>query len=209
MIQRELAARGRTRDRSEIRHAIAVMKSCVITFYQGDKEIWTGAILQDLTKVDRVDYLADADAHHVARLPLFISHAINNLEYRQFNYARLMSCNEQLTRWIYKRLVNRFRQASITTDYHFMYSEIEQSSGLLQQATKGRNQQKVISALDELKERGVVIKYEPDVRKKGRNITDIKYTLWASGEFIGEQKAANLRATSAKAVGLKTKLLEK
>lgn len=209
MIQRELAARGRTRDRSEIKHAIEIMSSCVIAFYQGDKEIWKGAILQDLTTVGRKEYLADTDAQHVGRLPLFISHAINNLEYRQFNYARLMSCNEQLTRWIYKRLVNRFRQASITTDYHFMYSEIEQASGLLQQATEGKNRQKVHSALDELQKRGVVMRYETDVRKEARKITDVKYTLWATGDFIGEQKAANMRASGAKVVGLKSNLLEK
>ena len=197
MIQRELAARGRERNRNEIKHAIEVMSSCVITFYNGEKEVWKGSILQDLVTVGREEYLADADAQHVARLPLFISHAINHLEYRQFNYDRLMSCNEQLTRWIYKRLVNRFRQASFMNEYHFMYSDIEQSSGLLQQTTEGKNRQKVKSALDELQERGVLLKYETDERKEERKITDVKYTLWATGDFVSEQKAANKRAGDA------------
>ena len=197
MIQRELAARGRTRDRNQIKHAIEVMNKCNIAFFKDGKELWSGAILQDLVTVGREEYLADADAQHVARLPLFISHAINSLEYRQFNYDRLMSCNEQLTRWIYKRLVNRFRQASFMNEYHFMYSDIEQSSGLLQQATEGKNRQKVKSALDELQERGVLLKYETDERKEERKITDVKYTLWATGDFISEQKAANKRASDA------------
>lgn len=105
MIQRELAARGRTRDRNQIKHAIEVMNKCNIAFFKDGKELWSGAILQDLVTVGREEYLADADAQHVARLPLFISHAINSLEYRQFNYDRLMSCNEQLTRYKAVRII--------------------------------------------------------------------------------------------------------
>ena len=94
MIQKELKARGRTRDRNEIKHAVEVMSSCILTFYNDGKEVWKGSILQDLVTIGRDEYLADTNAHHVARLPLFISLAINQLEYRQFNYDRLMSFNE-------------------------------------------------------------------------------------------------------------------
>ena len=111
LVQKELNARGRTRNRNQIKHAIEVMSSCVITFYKEDKEVWKGSILQDLVTVGRGEYLADTNSQHIARLPLFISHAINQLEYRQFNYDRLMSCDEQLTRWVYKRLIHRYRQA--------------------------------------------------------------------------------------------------
>lgn len=197
MLYRELMARGRSRSYKEIKHAIQVMNKCNIAFLKDGKELWSGAILQDLVTVDRKEYLADTDSHHIGRLPLFISHAINKLEYRQFNYDRLMSCNEQLARWIYKRLVNRFRQASFMNEYHFMYSDIEQSSGLLQQSREIDNRRKVKSSLDELKGSGVLTKYETDERKQGRKIVDVKYTLYAGPNFIREQKAANKRASDA------------
>ena len=196
MVQRELAARRRSRNRNEIKHAIAVMNQCNVAVFREGKEIWSGAILQDLVTVGREEYLEDADAHHIARLPLFISQSINQLDYRQFNYDRLMSCNEQLTRWIYKRLINRFRQASLLTDYHFMYSEL-QGSGLLQQAKQSHNRQKVISALAELKDRGVLLRYEIDERKEGRKIKDIKYTVFVTSQFVNEQKAANKRTADS------------
>lgn len=194
MVQRELKARGRSRSITEIKHAIEVMSSCILTFYKEGKETWKGSILQDLVTVDREEYIADTDSHHICRLPLFISHAINQLEYRQFNYDRLMSCDEQLTRWLYKRLINRFRQASYITDYSIMYSEIKKNSGLLQQNRERDNREKVVSAFDELQEKGVILFYETDDRKKGRSICDVKYTIKAAPDFIKEQKAANKRA---------------
>ena len=194
-VQKELKIRGRCRNIREIKFAIEVMSSCIMTLYKGDKEIWKGAILQDLVTVGRDEYLANSDAHHIGRLPLFISHAINNLEYRQFNYDRLMSCNEQLTRWIYKRLVSRFKQASFITQYCFMYSDIKQASGLLQQERERDNRSKVISAFEELKEKSVILSYDVDERKRGRAVIEIKYTVKAALDFIKEQKASNKRAS--------------
>ncbi len=196
MIQRELTARGRSRSCNEVKHAITVMNKCNIAVFKDAKEIWSGSILQDLVTVGRDEYLEDTDAHHIARLPLFISHSINRLDYRQFNYDRLMSCNEQLTRWIYKRLINRFKQASPINNYHFMYSELKDSA-LLQQSTEGRNRQKVLSALNELKKCGVLLKYETGERKEGRKIIDVKYAVFPTPDFAREQKAANKRKTDS------------
>lgn len=197
MLYRELMARGRSRSYKEIKRAIEIMNKCNIAFFKEGKELWSGAILQDLVTVNRKEYIADTDSHHIARLPLFISHAINQIEYRQFNYDRLMSCNEQLARWIYKRLINRFRQAGFLNQYHFMYSDIEQSSGLLQQGRETDNRKKVISSLEELQKCGVLMRYETDERRQGRKVVDIKYTLYSGSDFIREQKAANKRATDA------------
>ncbi len=198
LIQKELKNRGRSRSRNEIKHAIEVMSSCVITLYKEEKEVWKGSILQDLVTVGRDEYLADSTSQHIARLPLFISHAINQLEYRQFNYDRLMSCGDQLTRWIYKQLIHRYRQANMINDYHFMYSRLERDSGLLQQGRVNDNRRKVLAALDELKEREVLTAYQFEVKKEGRKIVDVKYTVEPARHFIGEQKAANKRDSNNK-----------
>jgi hypothetical protein len=209
MVHKELKARRRERNRNQIKHAIEVMSSCVITLYKENKEIWKGSILQDLVTVGRDEYIENSDAQHIARLPLFISHSINSLEYRQFNYDRLMSCNEQLTRWIYKQLIHRFRQASLLNNYHFMYSGLARDSGLLQQATEGRNRQKVKSSLDELVKRGVLFNYEDEPRMEGRKIIDVKYTVIPTSDFVSEQKAANKRAKDANIKALDSGLITK
>jgi len=210
MVHKELKSRGRTRSLDQIKHAITVMNKCNIEVHSNGKAMWSGAILQDLVTVDRKGYIANSTALHAARLPLFISHAINRIEYRQFNYDRLMSCNEQLTRWIYKRLIHRFTQASVITDYHFMYSDLRES-GLLQQSTEGKNRQKVISALEELVKREILMNYEADKRKEGHKIIDVKYTVFPALEFVSEQKAANKRIKDvlSKARGLDLSIVDK
>ena len=204
MLDKELKKKGRTRNFNEIKDAIEVMSKCNITLSKNNKEIWNGNILQDLVTVGREDYLASTNTHHIARLPLFISHSINNLDYRQFNYDRLMSCNEQLTRWIYKRLINRFIQASHTTTYSCMYSDIKQTSGLLQQERESNNRRKIISAFNELQLKGIIQSYEIDERKTGRTITDVKFTIKATQQFISEQIASNKRTTDIKKIAQKS-----
>lgn len=212
MIQKELKNRKRARDIKQIKHAIEVMSTCILAIYIDDKEIWKGSILQDLVTVGREEYLADTNAHHIARLPLFVSHSINRLDFRQFNYDRLMGCNEQLSRWIYKQLINRYRQASVMNGYHFMYSGLK-DSGLLQQTRERDNRNKVISALDELVRCKVLMSYQIDERKEGRKIVDVKYTVSPSMEFIKEQKAANMRDTKkgqeAQKAGINTRAVDK
>lgn len=195
MIQKDLKSKGKMRSLDEIKHAIEIMSSCVITWgFDDGMEIWKGAILQDLVTVGRKEYLADKDSHHVARLPVFISTAIKELDYRQFNYDRLMGCKEQVARMIYKLLINHFKQASWTNDYHFMYSTLK-NSGLLQQGREIDNRRKVISALKELQKREVLEVFKSEDKKFEGKINNVKYTISASREFVKEQKAANKRQT--------------
>jgi len=201
MLHRELKKRGRERNRNEIKRAIAVMSKCNIAFFKAGKELWSGSILQDLVTVGRSEYLEETDAHHITRLPLFISRAINKLEYRQFNYDRLLQCNGQLARWIYKKLIHRYRQASPMRTYHFMYSELK-GSGLLQQAREVDNRKKSTEALNELINKGVLIRVETDERKVGRKIEDIKYTVTASSQFGSEQAAAHKRVNEGRLAAL-------
>ena len=193
MLYKELKEKGKARSRAEIKHAITVLSRCIITLYREGKEVYSGPILSDLVTVDRDKYLSDTDSYHAARLPAFISHGINQLQYRQFNYARLMECSEQLTRWLYKRLVHRYRHASLLETYHFLFSDVKQASGLLQQGTDRRNRKKLLSALDELQGKEMLLKYETKEVKEGRKIIDVKYTVTAAPNFIKEQKAANKR----------------
>ena len=134
MIYKELKTRGKQRNLSQIKHAINVMSLCVLTVTVKEKEAWRGPILQDLVTVGRDDYQDEPDAKHVARLPVFVGESIKRLEYRQYNYENLMKCQEQLSRWIYKKLIHNFTQASVMNDYHFSYASIVNDSGLLQQS---------------------------------------------------------------------------
>ncbi|GKS70604.1 hypothetical protein W03_26080 [Nitrosomonas sp. PY1] len=207
MIRRELYRMNCGRTYEEIKLSLEIMSKCILTVWEGKKEVYTGAILQNYCRVDREKYLEDTDALHVAQLPVFLSHALNTLQYRQYNYLRFMDFKEQLTRYLYKKLINRFIQASYMTEYSFMYSDIKQASGLLQQERERDNRIKVTSAFEELQEKGVILSCEVDERKEGRTIVEVKYTVKAAPDFIKEQKAANKRATDAERQALNSGML--
>ena len=197
MIRRELYRMNCGRTYEEIKLSLEIMSRCILTVWEGKKEVYTGAILQNYCRVDREKYLEDTNGLHVAQLPIFLSHALNTLKYRQYNYLRFMNFKEQLTRYLYKKLINRFIQASYITEYSFIYSDIKQASGLLQQERERDNRIKVTSAFEELLEKNVILNYTVDERKHGRSIVDVKYTVKAAPDFIKDQKAANKRATDA------------
>ncbi|SMG63036.1 [weak similarity to] replication protein RepA [methanotrophic bacterial endosymbiont of Bathymodiolus sp.] len=194
MVQKELKKRNKSRSLDQIKAAIQIMSQCIIMISKGKKEIWKGAILQDLVTVDREEYIEDTGALHAARLPLFISHAIDKLEYRQFNIDRHMQLKTQLSRWLYKRFVHRYKQASMIDTYHFMYSTVKAESRYLEGKTERNNRKKMLDALEELKGQGVLMSYEVRETKEGRKIIDVKYTVTASHDFRTEQKAANAAA---------------
>ena len=75
-----------------------------------------------------------------------------------------------------------------------MYSELK-NSGLLQQATEDKNRVKAEEGLNELVTKRILMRWEKDVRKQGRRIVDVKYTVYPSSDFVSEQKAANKRNT--------------
>ncbi|UUA75288.1 hypothetical protein [Cellvibrio sp. QJXJ] len=193
MIERELAARGKTRNRQEIRQSLEIMAKTHLTWVKNGKAAYTGSLISELITVDRSDYENDGNAMWAARLPSIISSAINKLQYRQFNYLRLMILKDSLSRWIYKRLVNRFVQASETDHYEITFGELKQSSALLQQSDDRGNRRKVLDALQELKDGGVLADFTHEERKQGRQVVDVKYKLIASPAFIKDQKEANLR----------------
>ncbi len=198
MINKELKRREKSRNISEIKHSIEIMSQCILILSKGKKEIWRGAILQDLVTVGREEYKEDTGALHAARLPLFISHAINKQEYRQFNIDSHMKLKTQISRWLYKRLVHRYTYASVTKDHNFMYSNVKEESLHLEGKTERNNRKKMINALEELKDRGILISYESDEIKKGHKIIDVKYTVLASLQFTRDQKASHGAANKRK-----------
>lgn len=197
MLRRELEKNGCGRTYSEVKHSIAVMSKCHITIWEAGKEVYSGAILQDLITVNRQQYLDDTEKLHAARFPAFISKAINDLKYRQCNHTRNMGFRHQLTRFIYTQLVNRYIHADLMNSYHFLYSDIKKNSALLRSSATD-NRKKMIEALDELKSDKVLISYDKNEKRQGKSIIDLTYTVHPHPDFIKEQKAANKRLAKAR-----------
>ena len=118
-----------------------------------------------------------------------------------------MNCKEQLSRWLLKRLINRFTNASLTQDHHFLFSNIKIESGMLRAKTDNDNRKKLLSALNELVKKGAISDIQVKVVEKiGKKIINVKYTIKQTIEFIREQKAAGKRKTNVEKIAKNVKL---
>jgi hypothetical protein len=129
----------------------------------------------------------------MARLPAMVSKSINEVTYRQFNYATLMSLPTALSRWFHKRLSHRYINAGIMHPYQIRYSTIERDSGLLHHSRSSANRKAVDTALNELVERNVLLSVSREEQRKGREVVEVRYVLNAHPGFVAEVKAANAR----------------
>lgn len=196
MIRKELKVRGKTRSIDEIKRSIEILANTTIRLYVGDDDtaIYTAPILSDLTRVNRAAYLDDPAATWAARLPALISKSVNELSYRQFNYGTYMALPSQLSRWLHKLLSHRYVQAGFNHNYTTLYSTVRRDSGLLEHARISTNVAAFERALDELKAGNVLMDWQKEERRGGKNrIDDILYTLMPDMSFIRDVKAANKR----------------
>lgn len=196
MIRKELRERGHTRSLNEIKRSLEIMASTSIDVEmegRGRGVIYTNPILSNMTRTTRADIEEDAGAKWTAQLPALISKGVNELNYRQFNYALHMRLSTPLARWLHKRLIHRYRHASLTTPYKFLYSTIARDSGLMNNKRMSANVKALDDALAVLKAESILFMIKSEKRFSGRKLNDVAYQVTASMEFTSEVKAASAR----------------
>jgi hypothetical protein len=196
MIRKELKKRGKTRSIDQIKRSIDILSSTIVTVYlEGEKApICRNAILCDVVRVSREQYLEDGSTMWLAKLPALVSKSVNELSYRQFNYAKLMDLKTQLSRWLHKRLSHNYTNASIIDPYSILFTSVQRDSGLLAHPRAAANVKAFEGALEELIAADVLFKWEKKERRGARNkIEDALYTFHPHPAFVSDVKAANKR----------------
>jgi hypothetical protein len=138
-----------------------------------------------------------------------ITHSINKMAYRQFDYVTFMAFKRQLARWFHKRLSHNYVQASlIGAPYGIKMSTVIRDSAMVN-ATRLRDKMRYIDeSLDELVEKGILHKYEKEVTDGARGkIEDALYTLHPCIDFIQQVKKANKRKSHLVDTGQRTGFL--
>lgn len=196
MVRRELAERGKTRSLDEIKRSLEIMSLSSVRIFDGDSPhpAYTVTTLSDVVRVTRQQYIEDGKCMWAARLPALISKSVNEHEYRQFNYRVLMGLDSQLSRWLHKRLCQRFIQAGLGRTYHFKLSSVQRDSALLRANRAAKNITAIERALDALKGADVLSHWEKEERRgQRRKLEEVVYTVHATMAFASEQTAANAR----------------
>ena len=201
MIRKELRERGHTRSLDEIKRSLEIMASTSIEVEmtgKGRGVIYTNPILANMLRTTRADIEDDPNAKWTAQLPALISKSINDLTYRQFNYALHMRLNTSIARWLHKRLVHRYRNASLIDAYRFAYTSAARDSGLLNNKRISANVKALDAALEELKAEGVLFSWKSEKRFDGRKLVDVIYHVYASDDFTREVRAASARINDSR-----------
>lgn len=196
MIRKELRERGHTRSLDEIKRSLEIMRNSIVDVEmsgRGRGVVYGNPILTNVVRTTRADIEDDPGAKWTAQLPALISKSINELSYRQFNYALHMRLKTPLARWLHKRLVHRYRNASLLDAYTFAFSSIARDSGLLNNKRVSANVKALSEALEELKAEGILFTIEAEKRFDGKRLVDAVFKVFASNDFTKEVKAASAR----------------
>ncbi len=123
-----------------------------------------------------------------------ITHSIQKLTYRQFNYEIFMQLKHPLARWLCKRLSHNYTQAALLDPYGIRLSTIVRDSCLANAKTMRHNAAHVHSVLEELRAHSVLLAFEETpITGKRRRIEDVRYRLTPHPFFVDEVKKANRR----------------
>lgn len=202
MVRKELERRGHGRPYQEINLSLEIMaRSVIITSTADGKEgefTSNSLYLNNLFRVSKGRLAEDPTAKWFVDFHPFASRALDELTYRQFNYARLMGHKSQLARWLNKVLSLKYLNASFLHPFEMRFSTIMRDSGLLNgYAILRLAVAAVDAAFEELQTcQPPLLGSKPEKRviegNRGK-ILDVVYTLYPSREFVAEVKTASKR----------------
>jgi hypothetical protein len=203
MLREELKRRGHTRSYHEIILSLDILSLSIIDIRTADdkeiKNISRSSYFPTIAAVSRATLAEDPNAKWLVQFHPLVTQAIDELTYRQFNYAQMMGYKTQLARWLHKQLSMKFTFASIATSFEIRYSTVRRDSGMLEGYGLER---KAITALDaafnELKGHVLMAIGRQEVLGTRGKLLEVVYTLSPSIEFVGQMKAANKRNSLAK-----------
>jgi hypothetical protein len=200
MLRKELRKRGHTRSYQEIIRSLHILAGSHIEILLPDgKGFAKTSYLPSLAAVSRTRWTEDRDARWVAHFHPLVTHSIDTLSYRQYNYHLMMSHSTQLARWLHKILSHNYVNASFTVPYCVSLSSIRRDSGLLGCKRVNDDVRKLESALQELIDHKVLFRFSKEGRRGERNkILDIEYSLTSHSDFVREVKAANKRQQASR-----------
>jgi hypothetical protein len=200
-LREELAKRNKTRSLQEIKLSLTILAKSNIELVDlsGTGEgVAMSNFLPALVTTSRKDLDVDPEAKCVAQFHPLVTKSIDQLRYRQFNYARLLANKTQLARWLHRQLINKFVFASIGGEFEMKFSTIDRDSCMLSGYKETRLAVDAVDkAFAELTP-DVLLSIKKDVKRGARmKILDVVYKVSPAPQFVREVKAASKRLSLA------------
>ena len=202
-LREELAKRGHTRSYQEVRLALDIMSGSIIEITthdeQGEEGIIRSPYLPSVIAVTRNRLREDPQARWAVQFHPLVTSGIDKIQYRQFNYQRMMSHSTQLARWLHKQLVLKHTGADLLKTFEMRYSTVKRDSGLLNNYARERAAIDALEdAFQDLQKAEIISSFKrEDLRGPRRKLLDVVFKIYPSYEFVKEVKAANKRLSDS------------
>lgn len=202
-LREELKQRGHTRSHKEIVLSLQILARSIIeikTDNKKNKAFGVSSYFRQLSAVSKSDLAEDPDAKWYVEFHPLITQAISTIDYRQYNYAQMMSHSTQLARWLHKYLAIKFTFAEIGREFEIRFSTVKRDSGLLEAYGRNRDAMDALKRVfQELMDNGILVSFnENRILGSQGKIEDVVYTIFPTMKFSIEVKASNKRCANTK-----------
>ena len=201
-VAQELAKHGHARAHGEIERSLQILAKSIIEIRstENGERMAISPYLPSLVAVSKSRLKEDSKAKWAVHFHPFVTRSIDQLTYRQYNYALMMKHKSQLARWLHRQLALKYTFAELTKPFEMRYSTIKRDSGLLDNYARERAALEALEdAFSELKDANIIYSCaRKNITGPRKKILDAIFTLVPSLEFITEVKAANKRKQLAK-----------
>ncbi len=192
-IEQELKRMGHWHNKEQIKEAIMVCnKSNIEVKTKDGKGVMGASFFVSVGLQTQEDWKGHGKKTQAFIIfnPL-VTKSIKEKTFRLLNYDKSMAYKRTLARWFHKRLSHNYIQAAQNSPYGIKVSTIIRDSGMKQYKNICNNIYRVQDALNEMKEKEVIEKYESINIFEGRKIVDAKFSIVPHPSFIAEVKFAN------------------
>lgn len=195
-LQKELASNGHTYSKDQIKDALLICAKTNLTVTSEDgNSILVSSLFETIGLQTREDWLSqEQKSKAFVRFNPLVTEGIKARKFRQFNYEKSMSYKNVIARQLHKRMSHHYTQASITHPYSINLTTIIRDFGLTAYDRLSHNLRDVETALDEMKEKTVILTYKVDktLDSSQRNkMTEAKITITPHPQFVSEVMQAN------------------
>ena len=197
-LQKELQKNGHTFSKDQIKDALVVCAktNVTVTSDNGDT-ILVSSLFETLGLQTREDWAGTGEKTRAfVRFNPLVTEGIKTRQFRQFNYEKSMSYKSVIARQLHKRMAHNYTQASFTNLYTISLLTIIRDFGLTRYAKLTHNLRDCINALDEMKEKHVILSHhiEKTIDTAKRNkLIEAKFTITPDPNFVEEVMQANVK----------------
>lgn len=125
-----------------------------------------------------------------------ITTAIRSGAYRMINFKALMSYRSLQAKKLHKRISHVYKQLGADAPYEFLLARFLSRTGIaFIKSNPAKSCRVMEEALQEMKDKSTVVRWEWEPRREAGKICDYKFTVWPDSRFIVEVMRANKRQT--------------